>query len=90
MCFRRSGVCFVLDTRHTLATLLHLVVTLPLSHFFNTHTNKPTQAASGEDAAKSAWSGASIDLPSLLPSFANGAGDVDKVVAQYEGAYLLA
>jgi hypothetical protein len=50
----------------------------------------PLQAASGEDAAKAAWSAAAIELPSLLPSFANGPADVDKVLTQHEAKYLVA
>jgi hypothetical protein len=48
------------------------------------------QGASGEDAAKSAWSAASIDLATFLPSFANEAADVDKVLTQHGAQYLVA
>jgi hypothetical protein len=48
------------------------------------------QGASGEDAAKAAWSAASIDLATFLPSFANEAADVDKVLTQHDAKYLVA
>jgi hypothetical protein len=47
------------------------------------------QAASGEAAAKSAWAAAKLDMPSLMPSFAQDAKDVQKVVAQHGAAYLM-
>ena len=48
------------------------------------------QEVQGEAAAKAAWSAASIDLPSLLPSFANTPKDVDAVLTKHGGKYLLA
>jgi hypothetical protein len=47
------------------------------------------QAASGEDAAKAVWSAAAIELPSLLPSFANDTKDVDKVLTAHNAKYLV-
>lgn len=50
----------------------------------------PAQGVSGEEAAKSAWAGASIDLLTLLPSFAQEQKEVDKLLAKHEANYLLA
>lgn len=48
------------------------------------------QNASGEAAAKAAWSEAGIDLAQLLPSFLrDDAEEVDKLVAKYDAQYLL-
>ena len=36
-----------------------------------------------------AWRGAGVELPSCLPSFAREQGDVDKLVAKFDAAWLL-
>jgi hypothetical protein len=69
---------------------LRLLILQRSSHNFFVCAPPPLQAASGEDAAKAAWSAAAIELPSLLPSFANGPADVDKVLTQHEAKYLVA
>jgi hypothetical protein len=48
------------------------------------------QGVSGEEAAKAAWSGASIDLLTLLPSFAAEQKEVDRLLAKHEANYLVA
>lgn len=50
------------------------------------------KAASGEDAAKAAWSEAKIDLAALLPSFLrdSAAEELPKLFAKHEAQYLAA
>eukprot|EP00879_Flechtneria_rotunda_P018132 GHRR01019014.1.p1 GENE.GHRR01019014.1~~GHRR01019014.1.p1 ORF type:complete len:326 (+),score=149.69 GHRR01019014.1:847-1824(+) len=46
------------------------------------------KAASGEAAAKSAWTDAGADLASLLPSFAREDADVQQLLNKYDAQYL--
>lgn len=53
------------------------------------HPPPPLQEAKGQEAAAAAWQSTGVSLEQLLPSFANGPADIQKVVAKYGVEFLV-